>query len=69
MLAREFAKVVDYQDLGPDWKKAIPTIEHFLPLIYALGAVDEDDTIRIINEGGELGSITMTSFIFEHEGE
>lgn len=66
---RKYEEIIDFQKLGPDWNKAIPTAEHFLPLIYALGATDEDDIVKIVNEGGELGAITMTSFIFEQKGE
>jgi len=58
-------QIVDYQSLSPDWRRAIPTPEHFVPLIYALGAADKEDKVTIRNQGGELGSITMTSFVFE----
>lgn len=58
-------QIVDYHNLSPDWRRAIPTPEHFVPLIYALGAADKEDKVTIRNQGGELGSITMTSFVFE----
>jgi len=63
--SKKYDEVIAFDKLGPDWKKAIPTPEHYLPLIYALGATDEADDVKVVNEGGELGSITMTSFIFE----
>ena len=63
--SKKYDEVIAFDKLGPDWKKAIPTPEHYLPLIYALGATDEADNVKVVNEGGELGSITMTSFIFE----
>ncbi len=45
-------------------KFAVPTAEHYIPLIYAIGAADKSDKIEIFNNYYELGSISMTSYIF-----
>lgn len=60
----DWEALLDYQNISPDWKTAVPTPEHFTPLLYALGAADKEDNITVRNQGGELGSITMTSFVF-----
>lgn len=54
---------VDYKNVA-DWQKAIPTVEHYYPLLAALGAADREDKVTIWNEYRELGSMSMTSYLF-----
>lgn len=42
---------------------AVPTKEHFFPIIYAAANSYEDDSIKVFNENGMMGSLTMTSYI------
>lgn len=42
---------------------AVPTREHYLPLIYSLGAADKDKA-TVFNNICNLGSIAMTGFVF-----
>jgi 4,5-DOPA dioxygenase extradiol len=51
--------LIDYEKLGPDAALAIPTPEHFLPLLYILGARRAGDAIRFPVEGMDGGSISM----------
>ncbi len=37
----------------------LPTAEHYIPLIYAIGAADKSDKIEIFNNYYELGSIFL----------
>ncbi len=46
-------------------KLAVPTPDHFYPLLYVLGAVDADDKVSVFNKSCELGSLTMTSYVWE----
>jgi len=55
---------VNYENL-PDWRKAIPTNEHYYPLLTALGAAEPDDRVTVWNAYRELGSMSMTSYLFE----
>ncbi len=41
-----------------------PSLEHFWPLLYVLGATHADDRLAMIHEGFELGTISLTSFAF-----
>lgn len=45
-------------------KLAIPTPEHYLPLLYSLGLKTDKDSISIFNDKAVAGSITMTSIKF-----
>ncbi len=47
-------------DIG---RKSHPTIDHYLPLVYAAGAADESDAVRFPITGFE-GSLSMRSAVF-----
>jgi 4,5-DOPA dioxygenase extradiol len=55
----------DFQQLGPVAQMAHPTWEHYLPLLYAAGAVHEEDTPRVFNEGFQGASISMRSVVWD----
>jgi 4,5-DOPA dioxygenase extradiol len=40
---------------------AIPTPEHYLPLLYALSLKSENEDIQLFNDKAVAGSLTMTS--------
>ena len=61
--AGEHESLAALTDLGPDARLAIPTPEHYLPLLYALGAGQPGDRVRVFNAGAVLGSISMTSVV------
>ena len=60
----EWERVVNYASLGPDIRKAFQTPEHYLPLPAVLGAAWDDEPVEVWNEGGQLGSFSMTSYAF-----
>jgi len=57
--ARDHAPVVAY-DTIPDARLAVPTPDHYLPLLYVLGAARADDPIQFFAEGFDGGSVSMT---------
>ena len=57
--------IIKYNELGEIAKLAVPTPDHFYPLLYALGASDEEDKVSVFNKFCELGSLTMTSYLWE----
>lgn len=60
---KKFIEVVNYETLGEIADKSVPTPEHFVPLLFILGMVD-DDVVQVFNENFCFGSISMTSYIF-----
>lgn len=56
-------KLINYDKLGIDVQKAIPTNEHFIPLLYSLALQEEKDSISYFNDKAVAGSLTMTSVI------
>jgi 4,5-DOPA dioxygenase extradiol len=59
MLAGEFEPLVAYETLGPDALLSIPTPDHYLPLLYVLGARQAGESITFPIEGVDGGSISM----------
>ena len=55
------AALIGYETQGEAFRLAIPTPEHFLPLLYCLGLKRSDDDIRFFNEKPVAGALTMTS--------
>ena len=59
MLAGDFEPLIAYETLGPDAILSAPTPEHYLPLLYVLGARHDEDGVRFPVEGMDGGSISM----------
>lgn len=53
-----------FQKLGQVAKMAHPTHEHYLPLLYAAGAVQSHEPMRFFNTSFQGGSISMRSAIW-----
>ncbi len=64
ILAGNFDVPVNFKDIE-GYRLPIPTVEHYYPLLVALGAADENDTVRVWNDYREMGSMSMTSYTFE----
>ena len=59
---RDFQSIIDYTKIN-NHQLAIPTNEHYLPLLYSLALVTPKDKIKYFNEDITLGSLSMRSFI------
>lgn len=57
--------IINYSSLGESAKLAVPTPDHFYPLFYTLGATDTEDKISVYNNSCTMGSLSMTSYLFE----
>jgi 4,5-DOPA dioxygenase extradiol len=58
--------LINYSSLGSEALLAIPTPEHYLPLMYILGLQENKDEISFFNDKAVAGSLTMTSVKFGH---
>lgn len=54
-------RLVNYRQLGREAQLAIPTPEHYLPLLYTLGLAGAHDEVSFFNDKPVGGSLTMTS--------
>ena len=44
--------------------EALPTLEHYAPVLYCLGATGENDEVSFLYEGMEFGAISMRMAMF-----
>ena len=56
--------LINYHQLHSAAKLAIPTPDHYYPLIYTLGLQEANDAITFFNDQAVAGSLTMTSVQF-----
>ncbi len=61
--AGDFAALADLDSLGPALAMAHPTLEHYLPLLYTLGAAGPDSEPHFFAEGFVGGSLSMRSLM------
>ena len=59
ILSNKYEPLAHYETLGPDAELAVPTPEHYLPLLYVLGARRKEDAITFPVHGVDGGSISM----------
>jgi 4,5-DOPA dioxygenase extradiol len=55
--------LINYESAGPAAKLAVPSPEHYLPLLYVIGVQHEDEPAWIPTDGIDMGSISMLSVV------
>lgn len=57
----DYKPLINYSTLGKEALLAIPTPEHYLPLMYTLGVKGSKEDVSFFNDKAVGGSLTMTS--------
>lgn len=61
ILKNDYKSLSNYKSLGRAFELAIPTPDHYLPLLYTLAMKDSNESIQFFNDKTEMGSISMRS--------
>jgi len=61
ILNGDHKELINFRSHGKSFDLAIPTPEHYLPLLYTLALKEEKDAVSLFNDKAVAGSITMTS--------
>lgn len=61
ILKDDHQSLIQYQKQGKPFQLAIPTPEHYLPLLYSLALKDNNEEVVLFNDKAVAGSLTMTS--------
>jgi 4,5-DOPA dioxygenase extradiol len=54
--------LMHFQDMGPAALLAVPTLDHYLPMIYTVALREKGEPLTFIHEGFQYGSISMRCF-------
>lgn len=64
ILSGDHQRLINFRQQGSAFDLAIPTPEHYIPLLYTLGLKDKNDETLLFNDHPLGGSLTMTSVKF-----
>lgn len=59
---KEHQPLLDFRQQGQAFDLAIPTPDHYFPMIYTLGLQEKNEQAFFFNDKAVMGSLTMTSF-------
>jgi len=65
ILANDHNSLINFRSQGIAFDLAIPSAEHYLPLLYALALKTPNEKVRFFNDKAVAGSISMTSLMIE----
>ncbi len=54
--------LINYLELGKETNYAVPTQDHYLPMIYSIGLQRNGEPLKFIHEGFQHGSVSMRAF-------
>ena len=69
LLAGGYRPLIEYETLGTDALLAVPTPDHYLPLLYVIGTRQRDDDVSFPVEGVDGGSISMLCVEVKRRGK
>lgn len=61
IVSGDHTPLIRYGSQGKSFELAIPSPDHYLPLLYALALKGEDEKVTLFNDKAVAGSLTMTS--------
>lgn len=61
ILSGDHKQLINFRSHGKAFDLAIPTPEHYLPLLYSLALKEEKDEVILFNDKALAGSLSMTS--------
>jgi 4,5-DOPA dioxygenase extradiol len=61
ILSGNHEPLINFRAQGSAFDLAIPTPEHYLPLLYALALQEKDEPLSLFNDRAVAGALTMTS--------
>jgi len=64
VVSNNYRDLINYSQQGKAFQLAIPSPDHYLPLLYILGLKHQQDEVTVFNDKAVMGSLTMTSFMF-----
>ena len=60
--SKDAKRLIDYRKLAPHTQRAHPSEEHFLPLLIAMGASDDEGSVNVLPGGVDHSVLSMESY-------
>lgn len=54
----------DYENRAPHAMEAVPTAEHFVPLLLSMGAGDQSRTAKLLHRTYQMGTLSLSCWMF-----
>ncbi len=61
-LARDHEALLDCQNMSRATALSVPTLDHYLPMIFAAGLQEKEDELEFVHEGFQNRSVSMRCF-------
>ena len=58
----DYAALANYEQIGNAGKLAVPTTDHYIPMLYTLGLADGEEAVKQVYESVEYGGLSMRTF-------
>ena len=62
LLSQDHQGLMDWQNQGEAFRLAIPTPDHYYPMMDSMGLQEASDELTFFNDKAVMGSLTMTSY-------
>ncbi|MEZ5334941.1 MAG: class III extradiol ring-cleavage dioxygenase [Methanolobus sp.] len=62
LLSGNHRDLIEYLNMGEVAKLGIPTLDHYLPMIYTIALQEEGEALEFTHEGFQHGSVSMRCF-------
>lgn len=63
LISKNHKALFDPHALGPEVKHAVPTFDHYIPMISILGMQQNNEELKFTHESIQYGSVSMRSFM------
>lgn len=65
IINNKYEELINYKQITDDAYKAVPTPEHYLPLLYILALKKKGENVQFFNDNIVMGSLSMTSILIK----
>ncbi len=62
LMNRNHADLLDCQNMSRATALSVPTLDHYLPMVFSIGTQDKDDNLEFLHEGFQNRSVSMRCF-------
>ncbi len=62
LINKNHKDLINYQNMGKEASLAVPTLDHYLPMIYTIALQEKNEPLKFTYEGFQNGSISMRCF-------